>query len=118
MTKVGYADSLKQLEKISEEIHERRKVSNRIDNEGEKIDKDKIKSSLLGTRQDGVGAEFPSPCSAGKLFTKQLSTNNAVASETQLHLALRCVVIMTMFCVIGLVMLWGPSLTVTQEPTV
>ena len=44
MTKQGYADSLRQLEKISEEIHERRK-----------------KRKELGVREAGVGAECPPP---------------------------------------------------------
>ena len=44
MTKQGYSDSLKELEKISEEIHERRK-----------------RRKQLGVRESGVGAESPPP---------------------------------------------------------
>ena len=43
MTKAGYAESLKNLERISEEIHERRTVAR------------------MGARGRGVGAEFPEP---------------------------------------------------------
>ncbi len=46
MTKSGYADSLKQLEKISDEIHERREREQRLLQE-------------LGARGQGVGAESP-----------------------------------------------------------
>ena len=46
MTKNGYSDSLKELERISEEIHERRR---------------RQKDCPDGVRQAGVGAEFPSP---------------------------------------------------------
>ena len=43
MTKAGYAESLKNLERISEEIHEKRTVAR------------------MGARGRGVGAEFPEP---------------------------------------------------------
>ena len=50
MTKIGYADSLKELERISEEIHNRRKR------------RKSLEASLnLGAREEGVGAEFPPP---------------------------------------------------------
>ena len=71
MTKIGYADSLKQLEKISEEIHERRRK------ESSKVLAETLNhetNAKLGTRQDGVGAEFPSPC-PGKKKSKQSSEN-------------------------------------------
>ena len=65
MTKVGYADSLKQLEKISEEIHERRrKESSKLSQTSN--DFEQKSNASLGTRQDGVGAEFPSPCPGDK----------------------------------------------------
>ena len=52
MTKNGYSDSLKELEKISEEIHQRRAAR-----------KKRCEKSLekLGIREDGVGAENPPP---------------------------------------------------------
>merc|ERR1719489_88040 len=64
MTKAGYSDSLKELERISEEIHERRKKRAK--------DSHRQESSSLaadapdgvppdGVRGSGVGAEFPSP---------------------------------------------------------
>ena len=43
MTKEGYADSLKELERISEEIHQRRAA--------------RQKRTNLGLREEGVGAE-------------------------------------------------------------
>ena len=65
MTKVGYADSLKQLEEISEEIHERRrKESSKILDRSNHCEHES--SASLGIRQDGVGAEFPSPYSGDK----------------------------------------------------
>lgn len=71
MTKIGYADSLKELEKISEEIHDRRrKESSKALNE--KLNHET--NTTLGTRQDGVGAEFPSPCPVDKK-SKQISEN-------------------------------------------
>ena len=48
MTKHGYADSLKELEKISEEIHEKR-------------EKAKAAIASLGDRGQGVGSECPGP---------------------------------------------------------
>ena len=56
MTKEGYSDSLKELEKISEEIHQRRAERQ----------KTFVKNSLssptkLVSREQGVGAENPSP---------------------------------------------------------
>jgi len=67
MTKAGYSDSLKELERISEEIHERRKKR-----AAAAAAKDQESSSSLaadapdgvppdGVRGTGVGAEFPSP---------------------------------------------------------
>lgn len=44
MTKQGYSESLKELEKISEEIHEKRQ-----------------RRKKLGVREAGVGSEFPPP---------------------------------------------------------
>ena len=65
MTKEGYSGSLKQLEKISEEIHERRrKESSKLSESSNNIDCES--NVALGTRQDGVGAEFPSPYLADK----------------------------------------------------
>ena len=52
MTKKGYADSLKELEKISEEIHDRRVLR-------------------LGERGEGVGAENPSSPSSAEDSTVQ-----------------------------------------------
>ena len=46
MTKEGYADSLKQLEKISEEIHQRRAAR-----------QERCRKNVLGVRGQGVGAE-------------------------------------------------------------
>ena len=54
MTKNGYSDSLKELEKISEEIHQRRAArKKRCEKNLEKL--------KLGIREDGVGAENPPP---------------------------------------------------------
>merc|ERR1712223_2236816 len=54
-----------QLEKISEEIHERRrKESSKLSESSNNIDCESNVS--LGARQDGVGAEFPSPYLADK----------------------------------------------------
>ena len=47
MTKEGYSDSLKELEKISEEIHQRRA--------------ERLKKSSSMVRVQGVGAEHPTP---------------------------------------------------------
>ena len=52
MTKEGYADSLKELEKISEEIHQRRAARQKRKN--------------LGLREQGVGAESSTPISQRK----------------------------------------------------
>ena len=52
MTKEGYADSLKELEKISEEIHQRRAARQKRKN--------------LGLREQGVGAESSTPTSQRK----------------------------------------------------
>merc|ERR1712223_126720 len=54
-----------QLEKISEEIHERRrKEASKLSESSSNI---ACESNVaLGTRQDGVGAEFPSPYLADK----------------------------------------------------
>ena len=46
MTKEGYSDSLKELERISEEIHQRRAARQQ-----------RCQKSMLGIRQPGVGAE-------------------------------------------------------------
>ena len=74
MTKVGYADSLKQLEKISEEIHERRrKECTKAIIERKNDKQENTKNATLGTRQEGVGAEFPSPCPAERILKKQIS---------------------------------------------
>ena len=52
MTKEGYADSLKELEKISEEIHQRRAARQKRKN--------------LGLREQGVGSESSTPISQRK----------------------------------------------------
>ena len=52
MTKEGYADSLKELEKISEEIHQRRAT--------------RQKRKHLGLREKGVGSESTTPISQRK----------------------------------------------------
>ena len=73
MTKVGYADSLKQLEKISEEIHERRRKESSLNAlQDQSVSQSKENIDILGSRQEGVGAEFPSPCLNDKLL-KQIS---------------------------------------------
>ena len=73
MTKVGYADSLKQLEKISEEIHERRRKESSLNAlQDQSVSPSKENIGILGSRQEGVGAEFPSPCLNDKLL-KQIS---------------------------------------------
>ena len=54
MTKQGYADSLRELEKISEEIHERRKKRKQLSSK-------QLTVLQLGVREDGVGAECPPP---------------------------------------------------------
>ena len=76
MTKIGYADSLKELEKISEEIHERRRKEtlNNTKTLSEVSSNNHGSGSFatLGTRQAGVGAEFPSPHPSDKL-PKQIS---------------------------------------------
>lgn len=46
LSQIGYAESLKELERISEEIHERRGKYRQYYN-------------ILGNRGEGVGAEFP-----------------------------------------------------------
>ena len=58
MTKRGYADSLKELERISEEIHERRRKQRNISglsfghfNENSRQKKLKLKSEKLKTRE-------------------------------------------------------------------
>ena len=74
MTKVGYSDSLKQLERISEEIHDRRRQQLQQAAIGAKDDKSSVKdAAILGTRQDGVGAEFPSPSLAEMKLPKERS---------------------------------------------
>ena len=50
MTKNGYSESLKELERISEEIHQRRAAR-----------RQRCEIEKLGIRQDGVGAENPPP---------------------------------------------------------
>ena len=50
MTKNGYSESLKELERISEEIHQRRAARQQ-----------RCEIEKLGIRQDGVGAENPPP---------------------------------------------------------
>ena len=81
MTKVGYADSLKQLEKISEEIHERRrKESSKILDSS--IHCEHESSASLGIRQDGVGAEFPSPYPGDKKL-KQIPENTRESHSIQ-----------------------------------
>ena len=73
MTKVGYAESLKQLEKISEEIHERRRKESSLNAlQDQSVSQSKENIDILGSRQEGVGAEFPSPCLNDKLL-KQIS---------------------------------------------
>ena len=73
MTKVGYADSLKQLEKISEEIHERRRKESSLNAlQDQSVSQSKENIDILGSRQECVGAEFPSPCLNDKLL-KQIS---------------------------------------------
>ena len=52
MTKNGYSESLKELEKISEEIHQRRAARQ------QRCEKNLEK---LGVREAGVGAENPPP---------------------------------------------------------
>ena len=52
MTKNGYSESLKELEKISEEIHQRRAARQ------QRCEKNLEK---LGIREAGVGAENPPP---------------------------------------------------------
>ena len=54
MTKQGYADSLRELEKISEEIHERRKKRKQLSSK-------QLGVGQLGVREAGVGAECPPP---------------------------------------------------------
>ena len=80
MTKMGYADSLKQLEKISEEIHERRRKdawpNDRTLSEDSSNRHGTANITTLGTRQEGVGAEFPSPYSGDKV-PKQTSKNHS-----------------------------------------
>jgi hypothetical protein len=50
MTKNGYSDSLKELEKISEEIHQRRAARQQ-----------RVAQKDIGIREEGVGAEHPDP---------------------------------------------------------
>ena len=80
MTKMGYADSLKQLEKISEEIHERRRKdawpNDRTLGHDSSNRRSNANITTLGTRQEGVGAEFPSPYSGDK-FPKESSKNRS-----------------------------------------
>jgi len=59
MTKRGYADSLKELERISEEIHERRRKQRHTSTD--KTDSPPPGPPPDGVRVAGVGAEFPSP---------------------------------------------------------
>ena len=58
MHKSGYADSLKELERISEEIHERRRSAA----QQQRDTTDSPPSDAV--RSAGVGAEFPSPSPA------------------------------------------------------
>ena len=76
MTKAGYAESLRELERISEEIHERRKFKRKQD-----------VADGLGARVAGVGAEFPSPSPMEKKLKnlqRQISASVAVINADNL----------------------------------
>jgi len=89
MTKNGYADSLKELERISEEIHERRRRSQH--NKQKKRSLVDVTDSPSpppsgAVRSAGVGAEFPSPSPIERQIQNViqrkkslLSTSSAVA---------------------------------------
>ena len=80
MTKHGYADSLKELEKISEEIHEKR-------------ERDRAVIKRLGDRGQGVGAECPGPernsssscCSSSNFLTPASSSHGIGRKESGGH---------------------------------
>ena len=66
MTKSGYADSLKELEKISEEIHERRQkrkaAKTKMENQAAgEFSPQEERAGDLGVRGEGVGSECPDP---------------------------------------------------------
>ena len=78
MTKQGYADSLRELEKISEEIHERRKKRKELSSK-------QLGVRQLGVREAGVGAECPPPSPKHEAEISKLKLKEQQSKKSQAY---------------------------------
>ena len=78
MTKEGYSDSLKELEKISEEIHQRRAERQKT------CQKNNVK-----IREAGVGAENPTPSPTKNQTSKKGTQSYPIKPQVSLESQMR-----------------------------
>jgi len=86
MTKNGYADSLKELERISEEIHERRRLRSQHNKQRSAADETDSPPPSGAVRSAGVGAEFPSPSPIERQIQtviQRVKSQKSLFSDTQ-----------------------------------